>query len=57
MKEKKCRDCRYWDEIDDSGEKKGECRRYAPRGAGGGLESYVWNMTKATDWCGDFDTL
>ena len=57
MKEKKCQDCRYWEKEDDRSGMEGECRRYAPRGTGGGLATYLWNKTKETDWCGDFDTL
>jgi hypothetical protein len=55
MKEEKCQDCRYWEKLDSGEKEEGECRRYAPRGTGGGLAAYAWNKTKAADWCGDFD--
>ena len=55
MKEKKCGVCRYWEILDSGKGKDGECRRYAPRGTGGGLAAYTWNKTKLADWCGDFD--
>ena len=51
----KCQDCRYWEKLDVEGRAVGECRRYAPRGTGGGHATYTWNKTKADDWCGDFD--
>ena len=55
MKDEKCQDCRYWEKLDSGTGKEGECRRYAPRGTGGGLAAYTWNKTKPNDWCGDFD--
>jgi hypothetical protein len=55
IKKEKCQDCRYWEQLDSDAREEGECRRYAPRGAGGGLAAYTWNKTKAADWCGDFD--
>ena len=55
MKENKCQDCRYWEEDEASSGNEGECRRYAPRGTGGGFAAYTWNKTKATDWCGEFN--
>ncbi len=54
MKEEKCQDCRYWKKLDSGGREEGECRRYAPRGTGGGHAVYSWNKTKMADWCGDF---
>ena len=55
MKEEKCQDCRYWEKLDSGGRGEGECRRYAPRGTGGGYATYAWNKTNLDDWCGDFD--
>ena len=55
MKEEKCQVCRYWEKLDSGGREEGECRRYAPRGTGGGHAVYSWNKTKMADWCGDFD--
>ena len=55
MKKEKCKYCWYWEELDSGKIVEGECRRYAPRGTGGGLAAYTWNKTKLADWCGDFD--
>jgi hypothetical protein len=57
MKEEKCQVCRYWEKLDSGTRDEGKCRRYAPRGTGGGLAAYTWNTTKLADWCGDFDKI
>ena len=53
MKKPKCQDCRYWEEEEDSGGNEGDCRKYAPMQ--GGFKPWRWSVTKAVDWCGEFD--
>ena len=46
-----CSGCSFWDR--EANTEEGYCHRYAPRPAEKGSPTR-WQLTMATDWCGDF---
>lgn len=52
-KEKKCENCKWWENIPDNDEegqlREGTCRVHAPV-----IGNFKWPETDELDWCGEF---